>query len=121
MKIFHSFPYAWQGLKFCFVTQLNFKAHVLLAVLTILMALVLHISQSEWLVILLCIMGVLSLEMINTAIESLCNVVQREIHPGIRIVKDVSAGAVLISAIISLVIGLVIFIPKLIILFTQFK
>jgi diacylglycerol kinase len=54
------------------------------------------------------------MEMMNTAVEKLCNVVHQDIHPGIKLVKDIAAGAVLVSAIISVVIACVIFLPKII-------
>ena len=68
----------------------------------------------EWLVVVLCITVVLTLEMINTAIEKLCDVVQPDYHPQIKIIKDIAAGAVLIAALGSIIIGAIIFVPKII-------
>jgi len=73
----------------------------------------------EWIVVLLCICAVLGLEMINSALEHLCNLVQRDYHPLVKKIKDVSAGAVLIASIISVVIGFIIFIPKIFALIQQ--
>ena len=115
MKILKSFSYAWSGLKYCFTTQTNFKIHLFFAALAILLSLNFHVSILEWLIILLCMMSVLCIEMVNTAIEKLCDVAQTEFHPGIKTVKDISAGAVLVSAMISFIIGGIIFIPKIII------
>jgi diacylglycerol kinase len=64
-----------------------------------------------------CIAFVISMEMLNTAIEKLCDVVHKELHPDIKRVKDIAAGAVLVSAIFSLMTGLIIFLPKIILYF----
>ena len=58
---------------------------------------------------------VLSLEMINTAIERICNIVHKEPHPGIKIIKDLAAGAVLLAAFVAAICGTIIFLPKIII------
>ena len=73
-----------------------------------------NINQTEWLVIILCCIIVLALELINTAIENLCDLVSKDFHPVIKIVKDTAAGAVLVSAIGSAVAGAVIFVPLII-------
>jgi len=72
------------------------------------------INRIEWLIILLCIAMVIALEMINSALEKLSDLVEPNYNPTIKIVKDVGAAAVLWSVIISIVIGLVIFIPRII-------
>ena len=69
---------------------------------------------------LLCIGSVLVVELLNTAIEKLCDVLQKNFHPGIKIVKDVVAGAVLVSALGSVCIGAMIFLPKIIHLIKSF-
>jgi diacylglycerol kinase len=120
MKIFKSFGFAWNGLKYSFITQTNFKIHLFAAVATTLLGISLHISATEWLIVLLCFAIVLFAELINTALEKLCDVVQQELHPKIKLVKDIAAGAVLVSAIISAAIGMVIFLPKIIWLIRSF-
>ena len=116
MKIIRSFGFAWNGIRDCFLTQVNFRIHLLLTVLAILLAIVLHISTTEWLFVLLCIANVLLAEMVNTAIEKLCDMVEKNFHPTIKLVKDISAGAVLVTALMSLITGIIIFLPKLFIL-----
>lgn len=74
---------------------------------------VLKISNTEWLFIIACSMLVLILELINTAIELLCDMVTKEIHPVIKIIKDASAAAVLLGAAGSMVTGIIIFLPKI--------
>ena len=114
MKILRSFDYAWQGFKYAFTTQTNFRIHLVLAVLAILLGICLHITVMEWLFVSICIALVLFAELINTAVEKLADMVHKDHHPEIKLVKDVSAGAVLIIAVISAVIGLIIFLPKII-------
>ena len=117
MKFFKSFTYAWQGIQYCFKTQMNFKVHLVLLFLVMIAGILLKISNIEWLFIIGCSALVLSLELINTAIEFLCDIVTKEIHPSIKIIKDLGAAAVLLTAAGSVIIGLVIFLPKIIALF----
>jgi diacylglycerol kinase len=77
----------------------------------VLLAIFFNISKNEWILVLLCSMIVLSLEGINTAIERLCNENDTNFNINIKIIKDTSAGAVLISCIFSAIIGMVIFFP----------
>jgi undecaprenol kinase/diacylglycerol kinase (ATP) len=114
MKLFKAFAFAFNGLKICFTSETNFKIHALLAITAILFGIVFNISTNEWLIILVCIAFVTAMEIMNTAIEKLCNVVHQDTHPGIKHVKDIAAGAVLVSAIISFVISCIIFLPKII-------
>jgi undecaprenol kinase/diacylglycerol kinase (ATP) len=71
------------------------------------------INTTEWLFIIGCTMLVLSLELINTAIEHVCDTITTEIHPAIKIIKDASAAAVLLVAVGSVATGLIIFLPKI--------
>ena len=91
-----------------------------MATFAILLGIVLHISTTECLIVLLCIAVVLLAEMINTAIEKLCDRIEKNFHPTIKLAKDTAAGAVLVSALISFVIGATIFLPKLLILIKLF-
>jgi len=120
MKLLRSFGYAWQGLKICFTSETNFKIHAVCAVIAILLGIGLNISLNEWLVILFSIAFVMAMEMMNTAIEKLSNVVRVGIHPGIKAVKDIAAGAVLVAAAISFISGIIIFLPKITALIRSF-
>ena len=113
-KFFFSFSYAWKGLVYAFRTQLNFKFHSLASAIAIAIGYLLEISIHDWLWILLAIGLVLMAELFNTALEVLVDLVSPEYHPKAGIVKDLSAAAVLITAIVSVGIGLIIFIPKII-------
>jgi len=116
-KFFRSFSFAWQGIRHCFLHEQNFKIHIVAALITIVIAQLLHCSAGEWIAILLSIALVISMEMINTTIERICDMQQNDFHPQIKIIKDVAAGAVLICAISAAVCGAIIFIPKIIQLF----
>jgi diacylglycerol kinase len=107
------FVYAFNGLVVFFRHERNGRIQLLLAFAALLLSWKLKISAAEWMVILACIASVLSFEMINSAIEKLCNLVHPKYHPAIKTIKDVAAGAVLFVAILSAIIGAIIFIPKL--------
>ena len=115
MKLFKSFAFAFNGLKICFASEINFKIHVLFAIIAVLFGIGFKISDTEWLVVVFCIAFVIAMEMINTAIEKLCDVVHKDFHPQIKIIKDMAAGAVLIAAINSLIMAGIIFVPKIIV------
>ncbi|MBS7565982.1 diacylglycerol kinase family protein [Mucilaginibacter sp. Bleaf8] len=112
-KFIRGFGYAFKGLRYATETQLNFRVHLVAMLTAVFMGYTLHISYYEWLWIGLCITLVLVVELINTAIETLTDLVSPTYHVKAGIVKDVSAGAVLLTAIFALITGLVIFLPKL--------
>lgn len=114
MKLIKSFIYAWAGIKYCFKSESNFRIHLIAAIAAIIFALLLHISATEWIAVCFCIAFVVTMEMMNTAIEKLCDVVNTEPHPLIKKVKDIAAGAVLLSAGFSLITAAIIFLPKII-------
>jgi undecaprenol kinase/diacylglycerol kinase (ATP) len=111
-----AFYHAFKGLQNFFFRERNGKIQLCVGCITVVTAFLLHVSSFEWIVILLCIALVLSLEMLNSAIEKLCDLVHKDFHPVIKIIKDVSAASVLWSSIISTAIGCIIFIPKIIVL-----
>ena len=115
MKILQSFVFAWNGLKLCFNRETNFKIHLFFAAMAVLAGIKFHLSPTEWLIIVVSITIVLITEMMNTAIEKLADVVHQSAHPGIKLVKDIAAGAVLIAAFMSAVTGAIIFLPKILI------
>ncbi len=105
---FKSFVYAFNGLKLS-VRQRNMRVHLLCALFAIVTAFILKISLTEWCIILICIGVVLSLEIINTAIEALVDLMEPNQNPLAGKVKDLAAGAVLIFSIVSAIIGIMIF------------
>ena len=111
-KRIKSFGYAGRGIKIVFGSEPNMKIHIFVAMLVILCGFVFKINITEWILCLLCIGLVFSAEMINTAIENVVDLASPEHHELAGKAKDIAAGAVLICAIVSVVIGLLIFIPK---------
>ncbi|MEZ0483496.1 diacylglycerol kinase [Fibrella aquatica] len=112
-KFFRSIRFAVQGIIDLFRFENNAKIHLLAAVLVIGAGYWLGLSAMEWAMVITQIGLVMAAEGFNTAIEKLADRVTTERDPLIRVAKDLSSGAVLIVAIVALVVGLVIFVPKL--------
>ncbi|MDR9399232.1 diacylglycerol kinase family protein [Salibacter sp.] len=112
-----SFSFAIQGIKTLFREEDNAKVHVLTAVIVIIGGFYFDISHVEWMLIAIAIGFVLVTEIVNTALENICDYLTEETDPLIKRIKDLSAGAVLISALTAIVIGLIVFIPRIYALF----
>jgi diacylglycerol kinase (ATP) len=110
---FKSFKYAFQGLKLFFTLEHNGRVHLFAAIVAIALSFYLKLSSLEWIAILGVISAVIVTEILNSAIEKLADVVSPDFHPKIKIVKDLSAAAVLVAAFLALAVGTIIFIPKL--------
>ncbi|MCK4635779.1 MAG: diacylglycerol kinase family protein [Candidatus Moranbacteria bacterium] len=106
--------HAWQGIKLAFKYERNFKIEVICAVVVILILFFLKGSMQDFLVILAVIFTILITELINTSIERLVDMIQPNEHPHAKIVKDMSAGFVLLAVIFSVFIGVVIFYPLIV-------
>ncbi|MGO8949774.1 MAG: diacylglycerol kinase family protein [Ktedonobacterales bacterium] len=111
--LLRSFAYAWNGLWHAIRTQRNARIHAVIGTLAIILGLVLHISPVEFAMVFVAITGVFISEMFNTVAEACVDLTTQEYHPLARIAKDVAAGAVLLNAMVSVVIGLLIFGPHL--------
>lgn len=108
-----SFSYAFNGLKILIKEEHNARIHLFVAIVVVMAGFVFKISVNEWFAVLFAIGFVMAIELINTAIENISNIISPEKDDRIKKIKDLSAAAVLISALTALVIGLIIFIPKL--------
>ena len=104
-----SFRYALRGIYFFFSEQHNARIHAVAAIAAIALGFWLEINRTEWCIITICIAGVFAMEMINTAIEYLADVVSPEQNPKIGKLKDIAAGAVLVFSFAALICGLLIF------------
>ncbi len=109
----NSFVYAWHGLVYAVRTQRNARVHMLLGSIAIILGIVLHISSVEFAMVFIAITLVFIAEMFNTVAEACIDLVTSEYHPLARIAKDVAAGAVLLNAMLSVLIGGLVFIPHL--------
>lgn len=112
-RFLKAFGYALTGLVVFFRHERNGQIQVTMAFIVVVLGIVLHVSKLDWMLLAGCIALVLSLEMINSAIEKLCNLVHPTYHPAVKIVKDMTAGAVLWASAFSAIIGAVIFLPKI--------
>ena len=108
-----SFYHAYEGICYTVIRERNMHIHIIMALLVILGGAIFQISYEEWLVCLTLIALVISLELLNTAVESVVDLITTNDNPLAKVAKDSAAGAVLVSAIISAVIGVVIFLPKI--------
>ena len=112
-KLRNSFKYAFEGIEEAWKTEQNLKIHFVIMALVIIAGFIFKISAMEWMVCLLLFAIVISLELINTAIETTVDIAMPEIHEKAKYAKDIAAGAVLFSAIISVIVGFIIFLPKI--------
>ncbi len=109
----NSFRYALDGLRQFFAGQHNAIVHAIATVTVLVLCIVLKLNATEWISITIVTGLVWMAELFNTAIEKLCDLVSPGFNPKVKFIKDVAAAAVLVSAIIAAVTGLIIFIPKL--------
>ena len=111
--LLHSFANAWNGIAVCFVEERNIKIHCFAAVMVLIFGRILHISVTEWCICFVLFGLIMGLELVNTAVESVVDLVTDEWKPMAKRAKDCAAGAVLIASIWAAVTGGVIFFPKL--------
>lgn len=116
-KFLNSFRFALAGIRTLLRTERNFGIHAFALLLVIAAGLFFQLKTWEWAMIILISVLVMALEAINTALEKLCDLVQPDRHPIIKQVKDMAAAGVLIAAIAAVVIALLIFVPKICLLF----
>ena len=112
-----SFTYAFAGISHFFKTQHNAWIHAAACALTLICGVICQLNAIEWCIIIFCNAIVFTAEMLNTAIEGLTDLVSPDYNALAGKVKDVAAAAVLFSAIGAAVVGLIIFLPKMILLF----
>jgi len=108
-----SFRHAFAGLGHVLRTQRNARIHLVMALLAVALAAVLHLSLAEWAILALTIGFVFVAEMFNSVAEATMDAVTREFHPLAKAAKDVAAGAVIFAAIVSMIVGLLLFGPRL--------
>lgn len=113
-KFLNSFVYAFNGLVYAFNTQINFKVHCFSTIFVVVLGSYLKLSLAEWLWITVSIAMVMILELINTAIEVLVDLVSPQQNSKAGAIKDIASAAVLVGSFMALTIGLIIFVPKFI-------
>lgn len=108
-RFIRSFSFAWTGICQTFKTERNFQIHVFLSIFVIILGFLFSFTKWEWITVLFLIGGMLSLELINTALEHVVDLVTERYQPLAKAAKDAAAGAVLVYAILSVIIGIIIF------------
>ena len=111
--LLRSFGYAFEGVAYILRTQRNARIEITVAIATVLLAFWLGITAVEWAVLVLTIAVVLALEWINTALELAVSLASPERHPSAKAAKDVAAASVLLGAVVSVVVGLLLFAPRI--------
>jgi len=119
VRIFCAFKYAIQGIIYASKVEKNFQIHIIFAFVVSVLSIILKIDKIEWLFIIISIFGVLSLELINSALERAVDIATQDIKPLAKQAKDLAAAAVLVYAIMSVIIGIVILGPKMLSLFFE--
>lgn len=112
-KFFKGFGFAFNGIKYTFNTQLNFRVHCFVAIVIAALGFYLELNKTEWLWIIAAMAIVLMAELANTAIETLVDLVSPEYNLKAGQVKDIAAALVLIAALMALTIGILILLPKI--------
>lgn len=115
-KLRNSFKYAFEGVHRELKEEQNLKIHLFIMFVVILAGFLLNISALEWIICIILFGFVISLELINTAIELTVDLAMPKIHQKAKAAKDIAAAAVLVSAVCSTIIGLIIFLPKILII-----
>ncbi len=113
-RLGNSFKYAWEGIKSAYKTEQNILIHTIVAILVLFVGIIVKLSYLEFAIVFLVIGLVIAAEMFNTSIENAIDMAMPSIHPLAKASKDVASGAVLFSAIIAIIVGCFIYIPKII-------
>lgn len=116
-KQLKSFTFAWKGILTCAGHEQNITFHLIAAIIVLAAGFCFGISRTEWMVVMLCIGTVIAAELFNSAIERLVDMVSPEWEKIAGEVKDIAAGAVLITAIAAAIVGIIVFLPYVIALF----
>lgn len=116
-KRIRSFHYAFKGIKLFLKSQHNAWIHTVSAISVIILGFIFKVNLVEWILLIFAISFVFVAEIFNTAIEYLANIISSDYSEKVKEIKDISAGAVLISAITSVIIGVIVFLPKILHLF----
>lgn len=108
-----SIGYAIKGLRILLMYEHNSRIHLLASILVVIAGFVFKISALEWTVVCIAIALVFCFEILNTVVEYLCNFISQEDNENIRRIKDLSAGAVFLAATAAVIVGFIIFVPKI--------
>lgn len=116
-KQMKSFTYAWKGILTCAGHEQNITFHLLAAIIVIIGGFLFNITHVEWMMVMLCIGTVITAELFNSAIERLVDLISPEWNKIAGEIKDIAAGAVLVTAVAAATVGLIVFLPYVLALF----
>jgi diacylglycerol kinase len=112
-KTIQSFSHAFRGFKVSLMEEQNLRIELILGFISVLMGIYFHLSSIEWIVLILTISAVIGAELFNTALECLVDLISPEVHPLAKKAKDAAAAAVLISSVSAALVGIFLFVPKI--------
>ena len=112
-RLWHSISDAWRGLAYVFKSEQNFRIQFFLGILALGLAIYFPLRTWELIVIILLVGAVWIMELLNTTFENLTDLLKPRLHHYVFLIKDIMAGAVFLSALLALIIGLIIFLPHL--------
>lgn len=112
-KFHFGLRYALNGFKVAILTERNITIHIIAAIIVFISGILFSISMIEWAILTLTVGAVISMEMMNTALERALDHLEPRHHPQVGIAKDIAAGAVLVTAIVAIIIAILIFLPKI--------
>ncbi|MFH0969433.1 MAG: diacylglycerol kinase [Patescibacteria group bacterium] len=110
-ELYQSFSYALRGLKYAISMERNFQTEIVIAVFVIALILIFKVKNWEAVVLVSVIIWVLTMELFNTVVERVADILKPRVHPYIRLIKDMMAAVVLISVVFAIAIGIIIFYP----------
>lgn len=113
-RLCKSFSYAFNGFKRVYIEEPNMKVHTLAAMMVIILGFLLKVSKLEWIFLVFAIGLVIGAEVLNTSIENLVDLATEEFHKKAMIAKDTAAAYVMVLSITAAIIGLIIFVPKIV-------
>lgn len=116
-RFFRSFSYALKGILFAIRNEKNFQIEIVVGTMAVLLALFFPLSGLERGLIILSVAVVLAVELANTALERVMDILKPRIHPYARVIKDMMAGAVLLTSLAAIAIGIAIFLPYVLAIF----
>ena len=112
-RLFKSFTYAFKGLKRTFIEEQNFQIQTIVGIFVIILGLYFRISRIEWCFIIFTIGTVMLMELANSAVERVADILKPRIHDYVKEIKDIMAAAVFLASMSAVIIGLIIFLPYL--------
>ena len=106
-----SFFFALRGLRYVIINERNFQNELIIGIFVVFAMLYYHVTRPEMVVLFMVVMAVLIMELLNTIMERIVDILKPRIHPYARLIKDLMAAGVLLTSILAVIVGLIIFIP----------